>query len=84
MSSRFAAERQQGSYNWLVIVAVASFGQFIVAVVIDAAAAMLVFRHADKHGSRHATAWGLFTFLAAIVAIPAYVASYLLRTRRRG
>jgi hypothetical protein len=31
---------------------------------LAAGLAMLIFRHADKHGSRHATAWGVFTFLA--------------------
>jgi hypothetical protein len=51
---------------------------FLIAVVIAAGLAMLIFRHADRHGSRHATAWGLFTFLAAIVAIPLYFASYWL------
>jgi hypothetical protein len=39
---------------------------------------MLIFRHADKHGSRHATAWGLLTFLAALIAIPLYFLTYWL------
>jgi hypothetical protein len=52
------------------------FLDFLVAVVIAAGLAMLIFRHADKHDSRHATAWGLFTFLAALIAIPLYFLNY--------
>jgi hypothetical protein len=44
---------------------------------------MLIFRHADRHGSRHATAWGLCTFLAAAIAIPAYFVNYWLSRKRR-
>jgi predicted PurR-regulated permease PerM len=55
-----------------------SFVNFLIAVVIAAGLAMLIFRHADKHGSRHATAWGLFTFLAALIAIPLYFLNYWL------
>jgi hypothetical protein len=50
----------------------ASLLDFLIAVVIAAGLAMLIFRHADKHGNRHATAWGLFAFLAALIAIPLY------------
>jgi drug/metabolite transporter (DMT)-like permease len=55
-----------------------SFLNFLFAVLIAAGLAMLIFRHADKHGSRHATAWGLFTFLAALIAIPLYILNYWL------
>jgi phosphoglycerol transferase MdoB-like AlkP superfamily enzyme len=55
---------------------------FVIAVVLAAGLAMLVFRHADKHRSRHATAWGVFTFLAALIAIPLYVLSYWLGKSR--
>jgi drug/metabolite transporter (DMT)-like permease len=51
---------------------------FVIAVVLAAGLAMLIFRHADRHGSRHATAWGLFTFLAALIAIPLYCLNYWL------
>jgi len=51
---------------------------FVIAVIIAAGLAMLIFRHADKHGSRHATAWGVFTFLAALLAIPLYFLNYWL------
>jgi hypothetical protein len=61
-----------------------SFGEFFILVVIDAAFAMLIFRHADRRGNRHATAWGIFTFLAVSIAIPVYFIRYWLRTRDGG
>ncbi len=60
-----------------------SFPSFLVAVVIAAGLAMLIFRHADKHGSRHPTAWGLFTFLMAILAIPLYFLNYWMTRGRQ-
>jgi uncharacterized membrane-anchored protein len=59
-----------------------SFLDFLIAVAVAAGLAMLIFRHADKHGSRHATAWGLFTFLAALITIPVYFLNYRLRKNR--
>ena len=61
----------------------ASFVDFLVAVVLAAGLAMLIFRHADRHGSRHATAWGLFTFLAVAIAIPLYFLNYWRGKTRR-
>ncbi len=60
-----------------------SFGQFVFVLVISAAASMAVFAHADKRGNRHATAWGVATFLALGVAVPLYFIRYWLRNRRR-
>jgi hypothetical protein len=60
-----------------------SFGQFLVVLVISAAVSMGVFAHADRRGNRHATAWGIATFLALGVAVPLYFIRYWLRTRRR-
>jgi hypothetical protein len=60
-----------------------SFGTFIVVVAIDAGLATLVFRHAYRRKNRHATAWGVFTFLAAGVAIPVYFLNYWLGGGRR-
>jgi hypothetical protein len=62
-----------------------NFIDFLIAVVIAAGLAMLIFRHADRHDSRHATAWGLFVFLAAALAIPLYFVNYWLsRSRQSG
>jgi hypothetical protein len=58
-----------------------SFGEFLVAVVVDAVLATLIFRHADRRGNRHATAWGVFTFLAMGIAIPLYFIRYWTRPR---
>jgi hypothetical protein len=57
-------------------------GAFILSVAIAAAVSMAVFWHASKNGSRHATAWGVATFLFAGIILPVYVI-YFLMTRRR-
>jgi hypothetical protein len=59
-----------------------SFGQFVVVVALAAAGSMLVFAHAERHGSKHATGWGIATFLALGIALPLYFIRYWLRTRR--
>jgi len=60
-----------------------SFGQFFVVVALAAAGSMLVFAHADRHGSRHATAWGVGTFLALGIVLPIYFIRYWVRSRPR-
>jgi hypothetical protein len=52
---------------------------FVIAVAFAAAMSVAVFAHAERHGSRHATAWGIATFLAAGVTIPVYLVRYWLR-----
>ena len=56
---------------------------FAIAVILAAGLAMLIFRHADRHGNRHATAWGVFTFLAALIAIPLCLLNYWMGKRDR-
>ena len=58
-------------------------GQFVAAWAIDTAAAIAVFLHANKHGSRHATSWGIGVFLFLIVFLPAYLVHTRLRRRVR-
>ena len=58
-----------------------SFGEFLVAVLVAAALSMWVYWHASRHGSRHATAWGILTFLFWPV-LPIYFIHYYA-TRRR-
>jgi hypothetical protein len=60
-----------------------SFGQFLVGVAVAAGGSLLVFAHADRHGNKRATAWGIATFLALGVALPLYFVRYWLRTRAR-
>ncbi|HEU0305141.1 MAG TPA: hypothetical protein VFR32_11235 [Gaiellaceae bacterium] len=55
--------------------------QFGFAVVVGALLAMAVFAHASRHGSQHATAWGLATFLLPYVVVPVYFVRYWLRSR---
>jgi hypothetical protein len=59
-----------------------SFGQFVFVLAISAAASMAVFAHAEKRGNKHATAWGVATFLALGIAVPLYFIRYWVRTRR--
>lgn len=53
---------------------------FVTAWAIATVVAIAVFLHANRHGSKHATAWGIGVFLFMIVALPAY----LLHTWGRG
>lgn len=55
---------------------------FLVGIAIAAALSTGVFAHADRHGSKHATGWGVATFLAAGIAVPVYFVRYWLRRRR--
>lgn len=58
-----------------------SLGTVLVALILFAALSMFVYWHASKHGSRHATAWGIVVFLFW-PAIVAYFLNYWA-TRRR-
>ena len=57
-------------------------GAFILTLALSALISMGVFWHASKHGNKHATAWGIATFLFAGIILPVYVIYYLV-TRRR-
>jgi hypothetical protein len=59
-----------------------SFGRFLFVVVLATLFSLLVFRHASRNGSRHATAWGVGAFLAAGIIVPAYFIHHFW-TRRR-
>jgi hypothetical protein len=56
--------------------------QFLVAWSIAAAAGIAVFLHADRHGSKHTTAWGIGVFLFLGLVLPIYVI-HAYRNRRR-
>jgi hypothetical protein len=60
-----------------------SFGELLLVLALLSVASMAIFAHASKHGSRHATAWGVATFLAAAIAVPVYFFNYWLSRRRR-
>ena len=59
------------------------FPEFLIAVTLAAGISMATFAHADRHGSTHATAWGIAAFLAAGVVVPVYVIRVLVSKRRR-
>jgi hypothetical protein len=58
-------------------------GQFLLLVALWSAAALLVFRDAEKRGNRRATAWGIAAFLASGVVVPVYFVRVWLRARAR-
>ena len=84
MGSQKEGSPREPTYSSRSVAALSSlsFAQFAIAVVGAALLAMAIFRHADRHGSRHATAWGLFTFLFALAAIPLYLLCYWAAKRR--
>jgi Flp pilus assembly protein TadB len=59
-----------------------SEGELVALLLVSAAAFLVVFLHAQRHGSKHATAWGVAAFLAAGVVVPVYFVRYWLRRRR--
>ncbi len=62
------------------MIANVTFGQVFVAVLLAGALSLWVYWHASRHGSRHATAWGISAFV--IVGFFVYLAHRLM-TRRR-
>jgi hypothetical protein len=54
---------------------------FVFALVVSTAMALLVFGHADRHGNRHATAWGIAAFFFGVLGAAVYFARYYLRRR---
>lgn len=56
---------------------------FVLGVALAAAISAGVFWHANRHGSTHATAWGVAAFLFAGIAVPVYFLRFWI-SRRRG
>jgi hypothetical protein len=59
-----------------------SVTQLVFTLVVASAFSLLTFSHADRHGSNHATAWGIGAFLAVAIVVPVYFVRYWLRNRR--
>ena len=59
-----------------------TFGELVVVLILATAASMAVFAHADRRGNKHATAWGVATFLAAGIVVPVYFIRVWLQSRR--
>jgi biotin transporter BioY len=61
------------------VVADPTTGQFLFGFVLAAVVGGAVWIHADKHGSKHPTAWGISVTLFLAIALPIY----LIRNHRR-
>jgi hypothetical protein len=57
----------------MLVAAALTTQTFLIAWALDTTAAILLFLHANKRGSRHATAWGISTFFALALTVPIYV-----------
>lgn len=57
----------------MILAAALTTPMFLIVWALDTAAALLIFLHANKRGSRHATAWGISVFFALGLALPIYV-----------
>ena len=57
-------------------------GQFLLLVAIWSAAALFVYRDAEKRGNKRATAWGIAAFLASGIVVPFYFVRVWLRGRK--
>lgn len=57
--------------------------QFLIGFSLATAAGIAVFLHADKHGSKHTTAWGIGVFLFLGVMLPVYLVHVVRNNRRR-
>jgi len=59
--------------------------QFLIGFAFAAVAGAVVWIHADRNGSKHATAWAMSVVLFLAIALPVYVIHVRrLRNRRRG
>jgi hypothetical protein len=64
-------------------VAAPSPGAFFAILAVSIGFSLYVFSHATRNGSRHATAWGVFTFLAVGLGLATYFGHYFWTRRRR-
>ena len=56
-----------------------SAAEFAFALVLAIVLSLLVFRHAEQHGNKRATAWGVATFFFGLFAVAVYFGRYYLR-----
>lgn len=77
--SKRVSSAKRGYVDAVLFIAPLTTPAFLIVWALDTTAAILVFLHANKHGSRHSTAWGISVFLALGLALPIY----LVHGRRR-
>jgi ABC-type phosphate transport system permease subunit len=58
-----------------------TFGEVLLAILVFTALSMWVYWHASKHGSRHATAWGVAVFLVWPLIVLYFFHYYATRRR---
>jgi type VI protein secretion system component VasF len=58
-------------------------GAFVLLLAVSTALSILVFSHANRHGSRRATAWGIVAFLFAALGVAAYFGHFWWTRRGR-
>jgi hypothetical protein len=56
-------------------------GTFFAIVAFWSLVSLYVFRHAERNGSKHPTAWGIGAFLLGGIVVPVY---FIRHWRRRG
>jgi hypothetical protein len=56
-----------------------STGQFVFALVVAVVLSLVVFNHAERHGNRRATAWGVATFFFGVFGAAVYFVRFYLR-----
>jgi uncharacterized membrane protein len=55
---------------------------FFIGLVVAAVLSLVVYRHAERQGYRHPTAWGIAVFFFAGIVTPAYFIVHYYRVRR--
>jgi cbb3-type cytochrome oxidase subunit 3 len=58
-------------------------GAFAALLAFWICCSVLVFAHANRHGNRHATAWGVVAFLLSALGVIAYFGRFYWTRRRR-
>lgn len=59
-------------------------GAFVLGLAISTALSLLVFAHASRHGSKHATAWGVAAFALGALGAAVYYARHWWKARSGG
>ena len=52
---------------------------FFIGLVVAVILSLVVYRHAERQGYRHPTAWGIATFFFGLFAVAVYFTRYYLR-----
>ena len=53
--------------------------EFAFALVLATVLSLVVFAHAERHGNKRATAWGIATFFFGVFSVAVYFTRHYLR-----